>query len=125
MPKRSTSRAYMEAVMASQKERRAMRAASIDRLKRRIEMGYVNGKVHANGAIEHKVGRKGFIPYTTRQLVNEIRAAMDRNEGHDGRRVCYINGRYRLQVRGKDLRRVLKAMPNVRQVGRSLVEDPR
>jgi hypothetical protein len=39
-----------------------------------------------------------------------------------GRRECGINGMHQLQIRGKHLRRLLKKMPNVTQVGRKLIE---
>jgi hypothetical protein len=121
MPKRTPSRSYIETV---QKRAEARRKSRCDALKRRIEMGYIEGEVHSDGHFSYKTGRKGFVPYSTRTLVTKIREAMDRHETHDGRRICHINRRHCLQVRGKHLRRVLKAMPNIRQEGRTLVEQP-
>ena len=103
---------------------RARRAAEHQRLKRHIEMGYVAGKILPSGAIQ-TTSRKGFVPMATRDLVAAVRALMVRSESYDGRRVCHINNKHQLQIRGKDLRRLLKAMPGVSQVGRMLIETPK
>jgi hypothetical protein len=95
-----------------------------ERLRRRIEMGYIKGKVHLNGAISYQTSPKGIQNwYDTRTLVKLVTERFDRNEAVYGRRVCHINGKWQLQIRGKHLRRLLKAMPNVKQVGRMLVEE--
>lgn len=102
-------------------ERRAKHRAT---LARRIAAGRIDGKILDNGAIAI-TKPKGYKPYSTRTLVNEIKQKMDISEASGDRRICHINGKWQLQVHGKDLRRVLKAMPNVRQEGRALVEDKR
>lgn len=101
---------------------RARRAAADARLRRHIETGRVKGEILSSGAISRHAP-KGFVPYSTRELVTRVTEIMDRNERSLGRRICHINGRWQLQIRGKDLRRLLKAMPRVRQVGRALVEE--
>jgi hypothetical protein len=102
---------------------KARRAAHRARALRRIEMGYETATILPNGAFS-KRSPKGFVPYSTRHLADEVREIMDRSEKAGGRRVCHINGKHQLQIRGKHLHRLLKKMPNVRQVGRSLVEEP-
>lgn len=103
---------------------RARRAAADARKRRHIELGYIPGKIHANGAISIRVPFKGFKPHSTRQLVNAVKERMDRSEASGGRRICPINNKHQLQIRGKDLRRLLKAMPGVRQEGRALIQHP-
>lgn len=99
------------------------RRRQYDRLRRHIEMGYVKGRVHPNGAIE-TFSPKGIQHwYDTRTLIRRVTERFDLNEAVSGRRVCHINGKWQLQIRGKHLRRLLKAMPNVKQVGRMLVEE--
>lgn len=99
------------------------RAAETERLRRHIEMGYINGKIHPNGMISYRTAPKGIQHwYDTRTLVKLVTEAFDRNETAIGKRICYINGKWQLQIRGKHLRRLLKAMPNVKQVGSILVE---
>lgn len=65
---------------------------------------------------------KGFIPYSTKELIIRIENRMDGLESYYNRRICPINGRWMLQIRGKDLRRVLKKRPNWRQQGRCIVD---
>jgi hypothetical protein len=99
------------------------RIKNAEKLKRRIEMGYIKGKIYPND-MEYQTSAKGIQNwYDTKTLVRLVTEAFDRNEKVDGRRVCYINGKWRLQIRGKHLRRLLKAMPNVKQIGRMLVEE--
>ena len=88
-----------------------------ERLRRDVESGIVNGKILDSGAvIEYKP--KGIQNwYTTRQLIERVSDAFERNDG-----ICYINSKWQLQIRGKHLRRLLKAMPNVRQRGRTLID---
>lgn len=100
------------------------RVENSERLRRRVEMGYIKGKVHPNGAVSYQTSSKGIQNwYDTRTLVKLVTEVFDRNEKVSGHRVCHINGKWRLQIRGKHLRRLLKAMPNVKQVGRMLVEE--
>ena len=110
----------LDNLSAKVKEKRRRQS---DRLRRHIEMGYVKGRVHPNGVIE-TFGPKGIQHwYDTRTLVQRVTERFDLNEAVSGRRVCHINGKWQLQIRGKHLRRLLKAMPNVKQVGRMLVEE--
>lgn len=97
------------------------RMTNFERLKRRIESGLEDGTVLENGVVTQR-SPKGYTPYTTRELITRVRTIMDRNEAAGRGRTCPINGRWQLQIRGKDLRRLKKAMPGLRQVGRSLVE---
>lgn len=96
--------------------------ANHEKLKRRILMGYIDGEVRENGSIVIRKNTKR-VPYTTRQLVEKVTATFDRMEAHYGKRVCHINGKWQLQIRGKDLRRLLKAMPNVECKGRMLIDN--
>jgi hypothetical protein len=100
----------LEQLSAEMKERR--RKAQ-ERLLRRIAMGYVQPK--PSKGIQHW--------HDTRTLVKRVTEAFDRNEKAGSGRICWINNRHQLQIRGKHLRRLLKAMPNVKQVGRKLVEE--
>lgn len=93
-----------------------------EKLKRHIEMGYIDGYIHESGAIIVRKNKK-YIPYSTRELVTRVTEAFDRREKFDGKRICYINGKWQLQIRGKHLRRLLKAMPHVENRGRSLVDN--
>ena len=100
------------------------RASNAERLRRRIELGYIKGKVYADGRISYQTSPKGIQNwYDTRTLVRLVTDTFDRNEKVFGQRVCHINGKWQLQIRGKHLRRLLKAMPNVKQVGRLLIEE--
>ena len=100
----------LEQLGAEIKERR--RKAQ-ERLLRRIAMGTVQPKL--SKGIQHW--------HDTRTLVKRVTEAFDRNEKAGSGRICWINNRHQLQIRGKHLRRLLKAMPNVKQVGRKLVEE--
>lgn len=112
--------AHLDQLIAEANQKRLQNA---ERLKRRVEMGYINGKVHSNGVVT-TTSPKGIQNwYDTRTLVKLVTESFDRNEKYGGRRVCYINGKWRLQIRGKHLRRLLKAMPNVKQIGSMLVEE--
>lgn len=111
---------YLDHLIADANQKRIANAAT---KKRRIEMGYNKGKVHPNGMVV-TTSPKGIQHWhDTRTLVRLVTEAFDRNGTDGGRRVCHINGKWRLQIRGKHLRRLLKAMPNVKQVGRMLVEE--
>ena len=99
------------------------RAFNAERLRRRIELGYIKGKIHPNGVVETNTPKGIQHWYDTRTLVRMVTERFDLNEKASGRRVCHINGKWQLQIRGKHLRRLLKAMPNVKQVGRMLVEE--
>ncbi len=105
------------------KDIQAQRYAEYQRKKRLVEMGYINGKVYPNGMVA-TFSPKGIQHwYDTRTLVKRVTEAFDRNEAGGFGRICWINGKWQLQIRGKHLRRLLKAMPNVKQVGRKLVEE--
>jgi hypothetical protein len=98
------------------------RLAIVERTRRAIESGFIQGKILANGAVS-TTSPKGIQHwYDTRTLVQKVTTQMDRMEAYSGRRVCYINGMHQLQIRGKHLRRLLKKMPNVEQVGGMLIE---
>lgn len=99
------------------------RTENAEKLRRRVELGYIKGKIHPNGVVETNTPKGIQNWYDTRTLFRLVTEAFDRNEKISGRRVCHINGKWRLQIRGKHLRRLLKAMPNVKQVGRMLVEE--
>lgn len=89
---------------------------------RQIQSGLIKGRVLKNGAVlvESPKGIQHW--YSTRELVERVTAAFERNPPYQGRRVCYINKKWQLQIRGKHLRRLLRAMPNVKQIGNMLVE---
>lgn len=111
---------HLNRLIAKASERRMNNS---DRLKRRIELGYIKGEVRPDGSFI-MTSPKGIQNwYDTRTLVQMVSEAFDRNEAGGFGRVCHINGKWRLQIRGKHLRRLLKAMPNVKQVGRMLVEE--
>jgi hypothetical protein len=111
---------YLNRLIAQANQKRLQNA---ERLKRRVELGYINGRVHSNGVVT-TTSPKGIQSwYTTRELMERVTKYFDRNEALSGRRVCHINGKWQLQIRGKHLRRLLKAMPNVKQLGRMLVEE--
>lgn len=97
------------------------RKRKAERLRRNVEMGYIKGKVHPNGMVETFTPKGIQNWYTTKQLVTLVEAAFKRNMVVDNKQVCWINGRWQLQIRGKHLRRLLKAMPEVKQEGRKLV----
>lgn len=102
--------------------RRRRKAAETKR--RRVLMGYdPYSYIRADGSMITQTPKKIQNWYSTRELVKRVEAAFERNGVRDGKQVCYINGAWRLQIRGKHLRRLLKAMPGVRQEGRSLVRD--
>ena len=98
------------------------RARAHQRLVRGIQNGSVNGKILPNGAcVVHKP--KGIQNwYTTAELKKLVTEQFDLWEKSCGVRKCPIINKWNLQIRGKHLRRLLKAMPNVEQHGRSLVE---
>ncbi len=105
-------------------EAKRRRQLSADRLRRRVELGYIKGKIHTNGQVTIISSPKGIQNwYDTRTLVKLVTEAFDRNEKAGSGRICWINNKWQLQIRGKHLRRLLKAMPNVKQVGRKLVEE--
>lgn len=100
-----------------------IRESRKSRDRRRMELGYDGWQKREDGSF-FKHTPKGIQNwYDTRTLFNLVTERMDRNEKISGRRVCHINGKWQLQIRGKHLRRLLKAMPNVKQIGRMLVEE--
>jgi|TARA_B110000238_G_C15926236_1_gene352716 hypothetical protein len=98
------------------------RLAKATRLRRHIEYGIVEGEILPNGVVRTTSPSGIQHWYDTRTLVEKVTAQMDRMEALYGRRECGINGIHQLQIRGKHLRRLLKKMPNVKQVGRKLIE---
>mgnify|MGYP000448128331 CR=1 FL=1 len=113
---------YAETLLASAKRSAAARRLQSETQKRRIEMGYVpGGRVHPNGSISLR-GPKGIQNYhdtpTLKRLVLE---RMNRMKETGMEPCCHINGRHQLQIRGKDLRRLKKAIPGLTQQGRKLV----
>ncbi len=113
-------KSYHDTLLNKAKEKRVR---NIERKKRRIELGYENGKILPNGnaVIIKPKGIQHW--YSTRQLIQMITVIFDKNEALTGKRICHINGKWQLQIRGKHLRRLLKAMPKVKQIGRMLVEE--
>lgn len=90
--------------------------------RRRMEMGYDGWQKRPDGSF-YKHTPKGIQNWhDTRTLVSEVTRVMDRNESAGYGRYCSINNKWQLQIRGKHLRRLLKKMPNVKQVGRKLIE---
>jgi hypothetical protein len=98
------------------------RFANSERLRHHIEYGIVEGEILPNGVVRTTSPSGIQHWYDTRTLVEKVTAQMDRMEAITGRRVCGINGIHQLQIRGKHLRRLLKKMPKVKQVGRKLIE---
>jgi hypothetical protein len=94
-----------------------------ERMRRRMELGYDGWIKRPDGSF-YKHKPKGIQNwYDTRTLVEKVTEKMDAWEEIFGERVCHINGKWQLQIRGKHLRRLLKKMPNVKQVGRKLIEE--
>jgi hypothetical protein len=79
-------------------------------------------KILTNGARFTHSPKKIQHWYNTKELETRVLEAFDRNEKYFKRRICFINNEYQLQIRGKHLRRLLKAMPYVKQIGRTLVD---
>ena len=94
-----------------------------EKLKRNIESGLINGKILSNGTAVY-VKPKGIQNwYSARELVEKVTKIMNKNEKEYGIRRCHVNVKWCLQIRGKHLRRLLKAMPNVKQNGNWLIEQ--
>lgn len=111
---------YNEEFIRQVNERREREKA---RRRRRMELGYDGWQKRDDGSF-FKCTPKGIQHwYDTRTLVKRVTERFNLNEAASGRRVCHINGKWQLQIRGKHLRRLLKAMPNVKQVGRMLIEE--
>lgn len=100
----------------------ARRKSKFAKLKRDIESGKVRGKILKNGGVSIWRPKGIHSWYSTRELKELVEQQFDRAEKVFGVRRCRINNKYCLQIRGKHLRRLLKAMPNVRQEGSYLVE---
>lgn len=92
------------------------------RKKRHIELGYIKGKVLPNGALLEYTPKKIQHWYDTKTLIAKVSEAFSRNESWSGRRFCPINGKWQLQIRGKHLRRLLKARPDWICTGRTIKE---
>lgn len=102
---------------------RLKRAQNYARNQRRIEMGYIKGVALPDGSFIATTPKGIQNWYDTRTLVRLVTNRFDLNEKASGRRVCHINSKWQLQIRGKHLRRLLKAMPKVKCTGRMLVEE--
>lgn len=94
-----------------------------ERNKRRMELGYDGWQKRSDGSFFERTPKGIQNYYTTRQLIEMVSTRMDYFEASGSGRICYINSKHQLQIRGKHLRRLLKAMPNVKQIGRMLVEE--
>lgn len=93
------------------------------KIKRHIQMGYVKGRIFPNGGmIVYETPKKIQHWHDTRTLINLVSEAFVRNEIWSGKRQCFINGKWQLQIRGKHLRRLLKARPDWKCTGRMIVE---
>ena len=96
--------------------------ANAEKLRRRVELGYIKGEIRPNGVVV-TTSPKGIQNwYDTRTLVRLVSERMDMMEAALGERYCPINGKWQLQIRGKHMRRLLKAKPEWKQVGRKIVE---
>lgn len=93
------------------------------RTKRKIERGTIRGEITPSGVTIVRKPKGIQHWYSTRELIEKVTSQMDSWEMTHGTRVCHINGKWQLQIRGKHLRRLLKAMPNVKQKGRVLIEE--
>ena len=100
----------------------ARRKSRFAKLKRDIESGVVRGKVLKNGGVSLWKPKGIQSWYSTRELKELVEKQFDKFERTTGKRYCPINNKYQLQIGGKHLRRLLKAMPNVKQEGSYLVE---
>jgi len=101
----------------------ARRKENTIRLRRRIESGMVPGTVRSDGSVVLRTPKGIQNWHSTRELIERVTTIMDRYEASCGVRRCPINGRHQLQIRGKHLRRLMKAMPGLRQEGRTLVQS--
>jgi hypothetical protein len=103
-------------------EANQQRAANAEKLRRRVELGYIKGEIRPNGVVV-TTSPKGIQNwYDTRTLVRLVSERMDMMEAAFGQRYCPINGKWQLQIRGKHMRRLLKAKPEWKQFGRKIVE---
>ena len=94
-----------------------------ERKQRRMELGYDGWQKRPDGSFIKRTPKGIQHWYDTRTLVKMVSERMDMFESIGRGRICYINNRHQLQIRGKHLRRLLKAMPNVKQIGRMLIEE--
>lgn len=94
-----------------------------ERKQRRMELGYDGWQKRPDGSFFKRTPKGIQHWYDTRTLVKLVSDRMDIFESSGRGRICYINNKHQLQIRGKHLRRLLKAMPNVKQIGRILVEE--
>lgn len=95
----------------------------IKRKQRRMELGYDGWQKRPDGSFFKRTPKGIQNYYTTRQLIEMVIKRMDMFEEMGRGRICYINNKWQLQIRGKHLRRLLKAKPNWKQVGRMIVEE--
>lgn len=89
---------------------------------RHVQMGYVDGEVRPDGSYIIRTPKGIQHYYSTRQLIVKVTERMDRCEAAGLGRRCYINGMHQLQIRGKHMRRLLKAKPEWKQVGRTICD---
>ena len=93
-----------------------------ERRKRRMELGYDGWVKRPDGSFFKQTPKGIQNWYDTRTLINLVSERMNLIEAAYGERYCPINGKWMLQIRGKHMRRLLKAMPEWKQEGRRLVE---
>ena len=105
------------------KKSRERKQREQSRRKRRMELGYDGWQQRADGSFFKRTPKGIQNWYDTKTLVKLVSERMDRSESaFGGKRECHINGKWMLQIRGKHMRRLLKAKPEWKQVGRKIVE---
>lgn len=104
------------------RKRDEIKSRQESRNRRRMELGYDGWQQRPDGSF-YKHTPKGIQNwYDTRTLIALVSERMGMMEALTGERVCHINGKWQLQIRGKHMRRLLKAKPEWKQVGRKIVE---
>lgn len=112
---------YTETLIKAAAKRRSEMALETAKQRRRVAMGYVAGaEMRPNGSYSIHTP-KGYVPYDTPTLKRLVLERMEMRAKAGLSRSCPINGRHQLQIRGKDLRRLKKAIPGLKQEGRCLV----
>lgn len=104
-------------------EAEKLRKRELQRRVRRMQLGYDGWKQRPDGSFWKHTPKGIQHWHDTKTLVKLVTEKFESYESDDGVQVCHINGRHQLQIRGKHLRRLLKAMPDVKQVGRKLVRE--
>ena len=95
---------------------RVRRTRRNEKFKRHLELGLIpGGVIRDDGSyfIHTPSGIQNW--YSTRELTERVQERMD-TLGY-----CPINGKHQLQIRGKHMRRLLKANPQWEQIGRRIV----